>query len=144
MMIDDERTELRRDETPVEEATRVVDRSLEATRLPTASGPGRRTAGRDRRTAPPPAAPGAPGARAGRTAHVPGAGAEHAAYTVRRDALTTPVTRSTASAPVAVPASAPLRRRPGARAVTVIVAVLASVLVMAAAVVALVLLVTAS
>jgi len=127
MMIDDERTELRRDDAVAEEATRIVDRSLEATRL----------------REPHPAG-------SARAARVPGASAEHAAYTVRRESLTAPVTRT--AAPVspagAVVASAlaeadPHRRRRTRRLVTIL-AVVGFVVLVAAAVVALVVLVTAS
>lgn len=138
-MIDDERTELRRSDPPAEEATRVVDRSLEETRL-RAGTPDRRRPGR-------PAAAPAPGGDSTRTARVPGTTAEHAAYTVRRETLTAPVTRSAASAapsrPDAARAAAPARRRrPGA--LVLVLSAAALLVLIAAAVVILVLLVTAS
>ena len=120
-MIDDERTELRRDRIPVEEATRAVDRSLDL----------RRPAG----------APAAPAAT-GRVAHVPGTTADEAAYGIRRTASSVssaPVTRSTAPGPaVRRHQAAPRRARTG---LALVIAVAAFALVLAAAAVVLVLLV---
>ena len=117
-MIDDERTELRRDRVPVEEATRAVDRSLDL-RGPAAHSP-------------------APGPT-GRIAQVPGATADAAAYGIRRSASTLPVTRAAAS-------DTPVRRRvatprPARSGLAVVLAVAAFALVLAGAAVVLVLLV---
>jgi len=118
-MIDDERTELRRDMLPVEEATRAVDRSADL----------------DRRTAQTPA----PGP-AGRTARVPGRAAEAAAYGIRRSTPSAPVTRAAAVPdPVARRrAASPRRPRVG---LAVVLAVASFALVLAAAAIVLVLLV---
>ncbi|WP_284527686.1 hypothetical protein [Microbacterium sp. T2.11-28] len=126
-MIDDERTELRRDRIPVEEATRAVDRSLDL----------RRPAADDAALA----APEAPvaTAAAGRVARVPGTTADDAAYGIRRSASSAPVTRSTAAEPaIRRREAAPRRARTG---LALVIAVAAFALVLAAAAVVLVLLV---
>lgn len=127
MMIDDERTELRRDVFPVEEATRAVDRAEELAR------PGEQGGRRAEIPAPAPA---------GRLARVPGATADDAAYGIRRASSHAPVTRAAAEpGTVTRRAGAPRTRRGPRIGVAVLLAVAAFALVLAAAAVVLVLLV---
>lgn len=128
MMIDDERTELRRDVFPVEEATRAVDRAEELAR------PGEQGGRRAEIPAPAPA---------GRLARVPGATADDAAYGIRRASSHAPVTRAAAEPGTVTRrrAGAPRTRRGPRIRVAVLLAVAAFALVLAAAAVVLVLLV---